>query len=408
MPTKLNVKGTIIEGGASWLWDFLGVEYTASGDFVRQLEAAGGGPVVVEINSPGGYVHPAVEIYEAIRTYPGDIECRVVGQAASAASFIACAAKSSITPMGTFFIHNCIGSAEGNHNDMRQAMQAMESIDENIMGAYRAKTGMDDAEIYALMEENTTLNARRAVELGFIDRITESAADLAQAAGAKPGIAAGAAGFLDLMAMPADHLAAIRAAYEEASSEGGEKMEDEEILDAQPVEDGAEPVEAAEAVPEVAEGEAPAVAAEPAQEDGGGEAEGDAEPVAADGGAAGDATQDGEAPADADADVQAAYDRGVLDERARIQAIMDIAPRVPDAMVRAALYTEPITAEELALAALRAEEQRRDGYLQRARADVAASHSAEVSAEVSDAPAIDAKDEQKKMLAAALNRKFSK
>ena len=398
MATRIGVKGSIISGGASWLYDFLGISYTASEEFIRQLEAANGDDVIVEINSPGGYVAPAAEIYEAIRTYSGNIECRVVGQAASAASIIACAAKSSITPMGTFFMHNCIGGAQGNHNDMRQAMQTMESIDENIMEAYRAKTGMSDAEIYALMEENTTLNAKRAVELGFIDRITESAADVAQAAGVSAGIAASATGFVDLMAMDADHLAAIRELYEnskQASCEGGETMEIEDIQNAEdePIE-----AEAEETAEEPTEGEAEEVGAD----------EGDQAEEADDDATEGETEQDGdEADGDAD-DEQAAYDRGVLAERARIAAIMEIAARVPDAMVQAALFTEPISAEQLALQAMRAEDAQRTGYMDKARADVKASNSAKVAAEVTDAPSADSRAEQKQMLEKALTEKFSK
>ena len=401
MATRIGVKGSIISGGASWLYDFLGISYTASEEFIRQLEAANGDDVIVEINSPGGYVAPAAEIYEAIRTYSGNIECRVVGQAASAASIIACAAKSSITPMGTFFMHNCIGGAEGNHNDMRQAMQTMESIDENIMEAYRAKTGMSDAEIYALMEENTTLSAKRAVELGFIDRITESAADVAQAAGVSAGIAASATGFVDLMAMDADHLAAIRELYEnskQASCEGGETMEIEDIENAE-----GEPIEAEEVAEEPMDGEPEeAGTAEGEQaEDGGDDAtDGEADD--------GDGEHDGD-DADGDADdAQAAYDRGVLAERARIAAIMEIAACVPDAMVQAALFAEPISAEQLALQAMRAEDAQRTGYMEKARADVKASNSAKVAAEVAAAPVADSKAEPKQMLEDALTKKFSK
>ena len=59
MATKIGVKGSIVSGGASWLYDFLGISYTASETFIQQLNAADGGDVIVEINSPGGYVAPA-------------------------------------------------------------------------------------------------------------------------------------------------------------------------------------------------------------------------------------------------------------------------------------------------------------------------------------------------------------
>ena len=390
MAIRIAVKGSIIEGGNSWIYDFLGISYTASESFVQQLRAAGGDDVIVEINSPGGYVAPAAEIYEAIRTYPGHIECRVVGQAASAASIIACAAENSITPMGTFFMHNCIGSASGNHNDMRQTMHAMESIDENIMEAYRAKTGMSDEEIYALMEENTTLNARQAVKYGFIDRVTDSAADIAQANSAVTGIAASAGGFVDLMAIDADRLAAMREAYENsrvASGEGGETMEKDNMRDeaAETTEEQAEETEAAEET----EGEQAESEEETAEEtEAAEETEG----------------EQAESEEDQAGELEAAYQRGVLAERERISGILDIAAKVPDAMVRAALFTEPISAEQLALAAMRAEDAERTGYFAKACADVDASNSGQVAAEVTD-NANDASNEVD-MLAAMLKERF--
>lgn len=389
--TRIKVNGSIINSADAWIYNWLKIPYTSPDAFKEQLDSADG-DVIVEINSPGGYVSAAAEIYEAIRTYAGNIECRVVGQAASAASVIACAAKNSISPMGTFFMHNCIGYASGNHNDMRQTMHAMESIDENIMEAYRAKTGMTDAEIYELMEENTTLNARQAVEYGFIDKITDSAADLAQGNSAVTGIAASATGFVDLMAMDADRLAAIREAYENsklASGEGGESMEIEDIRDEaeETAEVEAEEIEETEAEADD-QGEAEAEADEAQAEAG----EDEGEPVE------GEPEDTAEVTEEETDEVEAAYERGVLAERERVAGILDIAAKVPDAMVRAALFTEPISAEQLALAAMRAEDAARTGYMQKAKADVAASKSADVAAEATD-DASDASDEQAALVA---------
>ena len=386
--TTISVRGTITTSDDAWLYDWLGLACTTPEQFKAQLEAAED-DVVVEINSPGGVVLAASEIYEAIRSYAGNIECRVVGQAASAASVIACAAKSSITPMGTLFLHNCIGAAQGNHNAMREAAQMMESVDENIMNAYRAKTGMTDSQIYRLMERNTTISATKAVELGFIDRITESAADVLQAnSGVVSGIAAGAPGFIDPMAIDADRLAAMRKLYEQskASCEGGETTM--EIEDMQSAEDQAIEAEAEETAEEPVADEAEATEAAEVDEAGAVEdAAEDAEGEAAEDGGEDDAEGEGQDGAD---EVQAAYDRGVLAERERIEGILAIAARVPDAMVTAALFAEPISAEQLALQAMRAEDAQRTGYMEAARADVEASNSAQVAAEVADSGSEDA------------------
>lgn len=358
---RINVKGSIVDKGSAWLYDWLGMDYVTAEGFKSQLAEAAGGAVVVEVNSPGGVVSQGAEIYEAIRAYEGDIEIHVVGLAASCASFIACAAKSTISPMGYLFLHNCLSSCCGNQHDMRQTMESLASIDENIMGAYKAKTGMSEDEIYELMEQNTTISAKRAVELGFIDEISGDNAVAFTAGGGVAGIAAALPGMFGLESIGADRLAALHDAYMRDSelARGGQEMENEE--------------QAEEVAVEVAEAAAN-------------------ETVAAAGDANGDAAQaaDANEPEDVEAtasDQRApeastpdAYSAGVAAERERIQGIMAIADGIDREMVEDALFGNPVDAKQLAFNALAAGKRRADGYMAMARADVEASGSEAVAA----------------------------
>lgn len=374
---KVNVKGPIVGGDTAWVYNWLGMSCTSSAGFKRELaKAQDGDTVIVEINSPGGYVNEAAEIYEAIRSYNGEIECRVVGQAASCASFIACAAKSSISPMGYLFLHNCSTACSGNQHDMRQTMESLASIDENIMNAYKAKTGMSDEEIYALMEQNTTISAQRAVELGFIDEITQEGNVTAFNVGANTaGIAAAAPGFIDFGAIDPEKVKELRDAYKKAhedSAEGGIEMannanaEEAKVVDVakaceEPVN---EPVEASVEEPAATGGKA-ATEPEPAEEP--------AEPV-----------EDAEDSVTVD---MQSYDQGVTAERERIRGILAIANSVPSEMLANALFDEPIDAQELAFKALSAKQDGVSGYMARAREDAKASETEKVAAVVTDAPA---------------------
>lgn len=375
---KVNVKGPIVSGDTAWVYSWLGMSCTSAAGFKRELaKAQDGDTVVVEINSPGGYVNEAAEIYEAIRSYNGEIECRVVGQAASCASFIACAAKSSISPMGYLFLHNCSTACNGNQHDMRQTMESLASIDENIMNAYKAKTGMSDEEIYALMEQNTTISAQRAVELGFIDEITQEGNVTAFNIGANTaGIAAAAPGFIDFGAIDPEKVKELRDAYEKAhedSAEGGIEMannanaaEEAKVLDvAQACEEPVnEPVEASVEEPAAAEDEE-ATEPEPAEEP--------VEPV-----------EDANDSVTVD---MHSYEQGVTAERERIKGILAIANSIPSEMLASALFDEPVDAQELAFKALSAKQDGVSGYMARAREDAKASETAKVAAVVTDAPA---------------------
>ena len=387
---KANVKGPIVGGDTAWVYNWLGMSCTSAAGFKRELaKAQDGDTVIVEINSPGGYVNEAAEIYEAIRSFDGEIECRVVGQAASCASFIACAAKSSISPMGYLFLHNCSSSCSGNQHDMRQTMETLASIDENIMGAYRAKTGMSDEQIYELMEQNTTISAQRAVDLGFIDEITPDGGVTAFNVGDHTaGIAAAAPGLIDFGAIDFEKVAELRDAYMQTHdfAGGGTDMKNEikdvrdeledETVEPEAVED--EPVQAEDQEQEETE-TAEEGADECAEED----AEPEPEPV------------------------EDRYEAGVLAERSRIEGIMAISDSIDAEMVLDALFTNPIDAQQLAFNALSAKRAKVGNYMAIARADAEASNSAEVASAVADSADVSSAQQEIDSMVAKMTEKIT-
>lgn len=135
---------------------------------------AGTGPVTVWINSPGGDCIAASQIYSAMMDYPGDITVKIDGLAASAASVIAMAgSKVLMAPTAMLMIHNPATMAFGDHNDMKAAIRMLSEVKESIINAYELKTGLSRDEISRLMEQETWMNARKAIELGFADSYIE-------------------------------------------------------------------------------------------------------------------------------------------------------------------------------------------------------------------------------------------
>lgn len=132
------------------------------------------GDLIVEINSPGGYTAPAAEIYTDLKSYDGNVEVHVVGEADSAASIIAMAGdKVLMSPMAMMMIHRAMSSADGNTDDLASGKQALDELDQNIVNAYALKTGKDKQDIYNLMAKTTWMNAKTAVREGFADGIME-------------------------------------------------------------------------------------------------------------------------------------------------------------------------------------------------------------------------------------------
>lgn len=160
----LHMNGPIAE--ESWFDD----DVTPSS--FRDELLAGSGPVTLWINSPGGDVFAAAQIYNMIMEYPGDVTVKIDGIAASAASVIAMAGtKVLMSPVASMLIHNPMTVALGDSDEMRKAMQLLDEVKESIMNAYEIKTGLSRAKLSHLMDAETWMNAKKAVELGFADGI---------------------------------------------------------------------------------------------------------------------------------------------------------------------------------------------------------------------------------------------
>ena len=149
---------------------FWGDEITPQ--MVRDELNAGEGDVTVWINSPGGNVFAAAEIYTMLKDYKGSITVKIDAIAASAASVVAMAGDTvQMSPVAMLMIHDPSTVAMGNTKDMEKAIEVLNEVKESIINAYASKSGLSHARIANLMSNETWMNAKKAVELGFADEI---------------------------------------------------------------------------------------------------------------------------------------------------------------------------------------------------------------------------------------------
>lgn len=150
---------------------WLGDEVTPK-QFREELNA-GQGDIVIWINSPGGDVFAASEIYNMLKDYRGGkVTVKIDSIAGSAASMVAMAGDEVlISPTGQLFLHNPKTAAIGNTDEFTAAIKFLEEIKESLITAYELKTKLPRETISRLMDEETWLNAKKAVELGFADSI---------------------------------------------------------------------------------------------------------------------------------------------------------------------------------------------------------------------------------------------
>ncbi len=132
----------------------------------------GEGNITVWINSPGGDVFAAAQIYNMLMDYKGDVTVRIDGLAASAASVIAMAGTTvEMSPVGMLMVHNPSTAVIGNTKEMQAAIQMLDEVKESILNAYELKTGQPRQQLSDLMDAESWMNAKKAVELGFADKI---------------------------------------------------------------------------------------------------------------------------------------------------------------------------------------------------------------------------------------------
>ena len=184
----IDIKGEIINSNNQWIYDWLEMEATSPKKISDALRDAGGEDVEIHINSPGGDVFAGSEIYTLLRSYSGKVKIKILGIAASAASVIAQAGESEISPTGMFMIHNVKTWSSGDYRDMEYTAEALKAANESIINAYMAKTGMTQEELQGLMDRETYMAAAQAVEYGFVDKVmfAEQAPELRNGFGLLP------------------------------------------------------------------------------------------------------------------------------------------------------------------------------------------------------------------------------
>lgn len=167
---KVNVKGTIVANDEKWIYDWFGIQATSPADVEASINADNE-EILIEINSPGGDVFAGSEIYTMLRSVDRKKKCNIVGLAASAASVIAMACETYMSPTAQLMIHNVSTVCAGDYNSMDHMSDILKNANKSIASAYVNKTGKSEEEILALMNKETWFTAEEAKKLGLVDGV---------------------------------------------------------------------------------------------------------------------------------------------------------------------------------------------------------------------------------------------
>ncbi len=149
-----------------------GDSLTTPKEFRQELSRCKG-DIEICINSPGGNIFAAAEIYAMLKEHSGKITAKIPAYAASAASVIAMSADVvEISPLAFLCIHNpYVDVFGGEEKDLADGAKFLHDLKESITDIYQDKTKLPRAKISELMDEETCMNARQALQLHFADKL---------------------------------------------------------------------------------------------------------------------------------------------------------------------------------------------------------------------------------------------
>lgn len=128
----------------------------------------------VRLNSPGGCVFDGITIYNRLKHHSANVTVYIDGLAASIASIIALAGDEVILGEGALImVHKPMAGVCGNSADMEAMIARLDDVEEQLVGIYKRKTGLDRSEIKSMLAKETWIEANEALEMGFVDKIME-------------------------------------------------------------------------------------------------------------------------------------------------------------------------------------------------------------------------------------------
>jgi ATP-dependent protease ClpP protease subunit len=173
IPNTVSVQATAA-GYDLLIYDCIGCGCIEADDIIQALAIAGGAPVRVRINSPGGDAFEGFAIHNVLKSYEGEVTVLVDGVAASAAAYVAMAGSSiEMQPASFMMIHNGWTVSIGDKNRLGTVIQALTRIDQSQAKIFAAKSGLKVADVQAMLDAETWFAADEAVQFGLADDVID-------------------------------------------------------------------------------------------------------------------------------------------------------------------------------------------------------------------------------------------
>ncbi len=173
-----------VDGDHIYIYDVIGPDwagFVSANAVMDALTAVGKRKAYVHYNSPGGDVFEGVAAFNLMKRHREQygLESIVDALAASAASYMAMSGEKVTMAEGSMLMVHLAGTLEwGNKFALRKAADKLDKVDASITDIYLNKTGIKVEDMQAMLEAETWMTAKEAIEKGFADSIEGTAVEL--------------------------------------------------------------------------------------------------------------------------------------------------------------------------------------------------------------------------------------
>ena len=152
---------------------FIGEEVTAK-RVSEMLREAVGEDITIELNTFGGEVYDAFDIYKQIKDYPGSVTIKMGGIVASAGSYIAAHEDAHIVADSAtaYMIHNPWTFVAGDFRDLAKEADNLRKLGGHFAQRLADMSGEDKEKIIDMMNEETWLYGQEIVDAGFAHELS--------------------------------------------------------------------------------------------------------------------------------------------------------------------------------------------------------------------------------------------
>ncbi len=176
----LYIDGSIVDADSEQVMrDWFGIDTATSfKSFREQIDNSNAKTVNVVINSGGGQVVEAFAIHDYIKDLQAKgvkVNTKGIGLVASASTYILMAGDSSISENSFFMIHQVSGWAVGTVDEMEKQFNLLKKFNNAVRDYYVQATEMAVEDIEQMMSNETWMQGKEAVELGFVKTLSNEA-----------------------------------------------------------------------------------------------------------------------------------------------------------------------------------------------------------------------------------------